>query len=322
MGEGVNRRRRVQVAALVFFTLIKNALYNLSSYKHTFKQECTIFKKFFTSCLGMSFDYSAIPAFRRTSAVSFIPPPNRFVQPAPEESDDRVFPRPADPAASTITRTIHTGAYIRSTNDASAYTRLHESMRRVSRLPYYHQARQKADPHGRMARDSVFMHGRGALKLANLAAACPAFPSPRHACFLDLCGGPGGFVEYLFFRGARAGVGVTLARGPIDYAPPHHPEFTRVYGAGTDRQGDVGRVHGDGDVTRAGVQEDVVAACMRVSQGAGMSMALADGGVPVDGGDEEFQEEAFAQLVLCQVLLALSVLAPGISYARALMLMR
>lgn len=73
---------------------------------------------------------------------------------------------------------------------------------------------------------------RAALKLANLDFLFKLVSSPPTS-FTDLCGGPGGFMEFCFFRRAPNGFGVTLKKGVMDYQPPFHPAFTRVYGPGS-----------------------------------------------------------------------------------------
>lgn len=55
----------------------------------------------------------------------------------------------------------------------------------------------------------------------------------------------------------------------------------------------------------AGVQSEFIQAARFVD------LVVADGGLPTDGGDQAWQEEAFTQLLICQSLLAVSVLSAG-----------
>lgn len=78
---------------------------------------------------------------------------------------------------------------------------------------------------------------RSALKLANITA---LLNLPPVNSFVDLCGGPGGWTEFLFFKYLPnvSGFGITL-KGPMDFKPPLHPRFKVDYGC-----------DGTGDITR------------------------------------------------------------------------
>lgn len=49
-----------------------------------------------------------------------------------------------------------------------------------------------------------------------------------------------------------------------------------------------------------------------IEKSKGVGLVVADGGQAIEKGDEVYQEEAFAQLILCQVLVALSILEKGV----------
>jgi cap1 methyltransferase len=124
--------------------------------------------------------------------------------------------------------------------------------------------------------------------------------------FADICAGPGGFTEYVYWRRQQSarGWGFTL-RGDHDFrldkfnsTSPHY-NFTPSYGdddtgniySNTNMLHFANKVHGD-------------------TGGLGLSMVMADGGDSVDG---EFlrQEWLMRRLALCQCCLALLLLREG-----------
>uniref|UniRef100_A0A3B4A205 Cap-specific mRNA (nucleoside-2'-O-)-methyltransferase 1 n=1 Tax=Periophthalmus magnuspinnatus TaxID=409849 RepID=A0A3B4A205_9GOBI len=125
--------------------------------------------------------------------------------------------------------------------------------------------------------------------------------------FGDVCAGPGGFSEYILWRkGWHAkGFGMTL-KGPCDfkledfYAAPSEL-FEPYYEGGID---------GDGDITRP---ENITAFrnfVLESTERKGLHFLMADGGISVEG-QENLQEILTKQLLLCQLLTAISTLRTG-----------
>lgn len=172
----------------------------------------------------MLIDYSTVKKFAQTSPISFISPPNKFCTTTPSTDLVKSWSFTIKDIRKPNLE-LNLGKYTPISEENEPYTRLHNTMTKVCSLPYYALAREKANP-WTFVRDSIFMN-RAALKLTNLDFLFRMFtPQP----FADLCGGPGGFMEFCFYRGAPSGTGVTLRKGPMDYQPPFHPAFTRVYG--------------------------------------------------------------------------------------------
>ncbi|XP_061415268.1 cap-specific mRNA (nucleoside-2'-O-)-methyltransferase 1 isoform X2 [Lethenteron reissneri] len=126
--------------------------------------------------------------------------------------------------------------------------------------------------------------------------------------FADVCAGPGGFSEYVLWRRSwhAKGFGLTL-RGPNDFkledffAAPSEM-FEAHYG--------VNGVDGDGDITRSDNIEEFRRFVLCGTEGRGVHFLMADGGFSVEG-QENLQEILSKQLLLCQALVALSVLRKG-----------
>ncbi|KAI6650001.1 Cap-specific mRNA (nucleoside-2'-O-)-methyltransferase 1-like [Oopsacas minuta] len=123
--------------------------------------------------------------------------------------------------------------------------------------------------------------------------------------FADLCAGPGGFSEYILFRlGWRAkGFGFTL-RGDCDFKLEEFvagtPEtFEPHYG-----------YYNDGDITKKQNLLSFQKYVFEVSNRAGVSLVMGDGGFDVKG-KENSQEILTKQLVMCQFLSATSILHEG-----------
>ncbi|XP_032804028.1 cap-specific mRNA (nucleoside-2'-O-)-methyltransferase 1 isoform X2 [Petromyzon marinus] len=126
--------------------------------------------------------------------------------------------------------------------------------------------------------------------------------------FADVCAGPGGFSEYVLWRRSwhAKGFGLTL-RGPNDFkledffAAPSEM-FEAHYG--------VSGVDGDGDITRSDNIEEFRRFVLCGTEGRGVHFLMADGGFSVEG-QENLQEILSKQLLLCQALVALSVVRKG-----------
>jgi hypothetical protein len=173
------------------------------------------------------YNYLNDKKYVQTSPISFIPPPNKFITPAPSTDLVKSWTFSKESTIQKPSLELKLSQYTPISDTNESYTRLFSKMTQVCSLPYYALAREKANP-WTCVRDSIFMN-RAALKLANLDFLFRLISNPG-APFADLCGGPGGFMEYLFWRGAGSGVGVTLKKGVMDYQPPFHPAFKRVYG--------------------------------------------------------------------------------------------
>ncbi|KAJ3273681.1 FtsJ methyltransferase domain-containing protein 2, partial [Terramyces sp. JEL0728] len=131
---------------------------------------------------------------------------------------------------------------------------------------------------------SIFIN-RSAVKLAEL----DYLYQLKCSSFVDLCGGPGGFSEYLVWKYKAKGYGITL-RGNQDYKIDTIKKF---YGK-----------DGTGDITRIENIKEFVLSVPKVE------LAVADGGFSVLN-DERNQEEQSKELLLSQILVAMQVLVKG-----------
>ncbi|KAF6113213.1 cap methyltransferase 1 [Phyllostomus discolor] len=183
------------------------------------------------------------------------------------------------------------------------------------------RARTRANPY-EMIR-GVFFLNRAAMKMANMDFVFDRiFTNPRDSYgkplvkdreaellyFADVCAGPGGFSEYVLWRKKwhAKGFGMTL-KGPNDFKledfySASSELFEPYYGEGG--------VDGDGDITRP---ENITAFRNFVLDNTdrkGVHFLMADGGFSVEG-QENLQEILSKQLLLCQFLMALSVVRTG-----------
>lgn len=132
--------------------------------------------------------------------------------------------------------------------------------------------------------DGYFIHGisRGIIKMANLDYIFNL--SKRISTFGDVCGGPGGFVEFMLFSNETAiGYGLTL-NNTIDKYYINSPRFLPIYGP-----------KNDGDILKAEVR-DVFPR--------GLDLVIADGGLDVNGNENE-QEILHLCLYVAQIKLGL-----------------
>ncbi|XP_063958998.1 cap-specific mRNA (nucleoside-2'-O-)-methyltransferase 1-like [Lytechinus pictus] len=188
------------------------------------------------------------------------------------------------------------------------------------------QARTRSNPHETI-RGGIFLN-RAAMKMANMDFVCDyMFTSPKHPdgtpvvkdnellYFADACAGPGGFSEYVVWRRTQSrqkkdfkvkGFGFTL-KGSNDFkledfysAPPEF--FEPHYG--------VNGSEGDGDATNSDNQREFRRFVMEHTGGKGVHFVMADGGFSV-AGQENIQEILTKQLLLCQFLVAMSIVREG-----------
>jgi 23S rRNA U2552 (ribose-2'-O)-methylase RlmE/FtsJ len=120
--------------------------------------------------------------------------------------------------------------------------------------------------------------------------------------FADICSGPGGFTEYIFWRSKQQsrpcrGWGITL-KGNQDYELDSMvvkpTDFSPYYGDGT------------GDLYKLENLKGFVKKVLEESKG-GVSLVAGDGGFSVVG-DEEYVEEHSRQLILSQIVTMFSIL--------------
>jgi 23S rRNA U2552 (ribose-2'-O)-methylase RlmE/FtsJ len=154
---------------------------------------------------------------------------------------------------------------------------------------------------------------RAATKLAALDAtfALTQNNGKQEFTFADICGGPGGFSEYLLWRihswgGSAHGFGITLkASDEVNWHTekfrpdiPRH-SLTEVYGP-----------DGTGDLYKEENIRAFEATVLKGTEQKGVDLAVADGGFDFSGNEE--QQEILAQrLLLCEVITMLTCLKQG-----------
>ena len=150
----------------------------------------------------------------------------------------------------------------------------------------YYAARSKANPYELIGKSSFV--NRSAVKLAEINSVFTLLPGNSFT-FLDLCGGPGGFAEYLLSFKSR-GWGMTL-KGVQDYVIEDQ-RFKRVYGDNSGNIYDISNIN------------------ILCKQSGLVDLVVADGGFNVEG-DEYYQEEHTNNLIICEALCALKGLKRG-----------
>ncbi|KAI8339249.1 FtsJ-like methyltransferase-domain-containing protein [Chlamydoabsidia padenii] len=175
-------------------------------------------------------------------------------------------------------------------------------------------ARTKSNPFDCIDKH-IFMN-RDAMKLAALDATFQLTPTDNTGktfMFADLCGGPGGFTEYLFWRmhqqtiSAR-GYGMTLQstlaktqdHWHLELIPQHITvNFTQVDG-----------IDGSGDLYRKNNILEFDAVISNNTKKRGVDLVVADGGYQEDskGGKGVQLEHATQRLMLCEVITMLTCL--------------
>ncbi|CAI2164419.1 11579_t:CDS:10 [Funneliformis geosporum] len=174
------------------------------------------------------------------------------------------------------------------------------------------EARQKSNPYEKVG-NSIFMN-RAAVKLACLDSLIGLTtikrddPVKDHVfCFADICGGPGGFTEYLLWRKLSwgeqvSGWGITLNNAQnFDINRFYHETNPRKYFNpcyGVDDTGDLYKEDNIKDFERT-IKDG--------TRGIGVDLVTADGGFDVRG-QEQYQEIHLKQLILCQVLTMFMIL--------------
>jgi len=171
-------------------------------------------------------------------------------------------------------------------------------------------ARKKANPYEAIGKH-IFQN-RAALKMANLDHLFDLTSSAGNDTYLyfaDICGGPGGFTEYIYWRkkDKAKGWGITL-KGPYDWklhifrADASHDNFEIDYGE-----------DGTGDILKS---QNIRHFANRVlsARAQGVDLVMGDGGIGVEG-EENFQEFKVQRLILCQFLIMFNILAKGGKFA-------
>eukprot|EP00054_Salpingoeca_dolichothecata_P022381 m.146621 g.146621 ORF g.146621 m.146621 type:complete len:776 (+) comp24321_c0_seq2:67-2394(+) len=171
-------------------------------------------------------------------------------------------------------------------------------------------ARTRANPFEKIKKE--FFQNRAALKMANIDALFGFIftrQPDRNALlyFADVCAGPGGFTEYVYWRkqGWRAkGFGFTL-RGSHDFdltkfnVQSPYDSFHCYYG-----------VDNTGDVYNTASLKEFYNVVDRQTAGQFLHFVMADGGFDVSG-NENAQEILNKQLLLCQFICGLSLVRKG-----------
>jgi cap1 methyltransferase len=175
-------------------------------------------------------------------------------------------------------------------------------------------ARDRANPFEGVKKE--FFQNRVAMKVANIDAVFgfmftkPVCLSPTGLLyFADICAGPGGFTEYIFWRKKwRAkGFGFTLA-GKLDFNlskfNSESPKETFHCYYGDDTSVD------KGDIYSTKNMQSLRQLVTDQTDGQMLHFVMADGGFDVTG-NENIQEILNKQLLLCQVTTALALLRNG-----------
>jgi cap1 methyltransferase len=169
-------------------------------------------------------------------------------------------------------------------------------------------ARRQANVFAFIGRDAF--QNRSATKLANIdyvfnniARNAKCFTSAARLYFADICGGPGGFTEFMLKRQPRSyGIGITL-KSAIDFSRRtldiDEERFVAHYG-----------FHGDGNVCNSQNVISFADGAKTFAQSVGVHVAFADGACDVSGREED-QEQLNRQLIMCEILCALSALRTG-----------
>ncbi|RKP14637.1 FtsJ-like methyltransferase-domain-containing protein [Piptocephalis cylindrospora] len=145
--------------------------------------------------------------------------------------------------------------------------------------------------------------------------------SSGHLTFVDLCGGPGGFSEYILWRVRTSGDpvkgwGMTLRRlieadrGTEREAPDFHLDSFREETNVRDSMNLIYGPDSTGDILDSKNRETLSMDVDRVTHGQGVHLVTADGAFDVVG-HEALQEVLSGHLLLAQVHLGLSLLCLG-----------
>ncbi|KAL9657571.1 hypothetical protein ABK040_000998 [Willaertia magna] len=176
-------------------------------------------------------------------------------------------------------------------------------------------ARFRTNPYERIGK-SIFQN-RAAVKLANIDSLVDLTSNeglPRIEgeddvlYFADICAGPGGFTEYLYYRfkcEKAKGFGLTLKNEKDDWKLERfnkespHDNFEICYGK-----------DGTGDITKNENMKEFQKLIFNKTNNRGVALVTGDGGFCVEG-VENSQEFLLQQLILCQVITGLLILRKG-----------
>eukprot|EP01012_Entosiphon_sulcatum_P015332 TRINITY_DN20319_c0_g1_i1.p1 TRINITY_DN20319_c0_g1~~TRINITY_DN20319_c0_g1_i1.p1 ORF type:complete len:419 (+),score=68.66 TRINITY_DN20319_c0_g1_i1:776-2032(+) len=185
-------------------------------------------------------------------------------------------------------------------------------------------ARDKANPYELMGRGPFA--NRAAMKMLELDdyAALTSHAQPGEDCFyfVDLCGGPGGWTEYVLWRHyspskkegqlpSCRGWGMTLRDKPVVWEFGKFCETSR-------RKVDLKSFPffgptKDGDATKNENLNALADEVLQATKGVGVHLLMADGGTDVEG-HWNSQEILLRQLLLCEVCAALMCVRVGGSF--------
>ncbi|KAG2230952.1 hypothetical protein INT48_001468 [Thamnidium elegans] len=168
------------------------------------------------------------------------------------------------------------------------------------------EARSKSNPF-EMIGNGIFMN-RAATKLAALDATFGlTAATDKEFTFADICGGPGGFSEYLLWRvhswgGYAHGYGVTLKSTTHDEMNWHTEKFRPDIPRHSLTQ-----LEGDGDLYKKETIDRFESLIQKETKQRGVDLVVADGGFDFSGNEE--QQEVLAQkLLLCEIISMLTCL--------------
>lgn len=175
---------------------------------------------------------------------------------------------------------------------------------KVAQLPkdIFYAARTASNPYELVGR-STFIN-RSAVKLADLDSIYQLCEEGDNLTFADVCGGPGGFAEYLCWRYRDRhvrGWGITL-KGPQDY---QLAEIESAAESFTTSHG----LDGSGDIYSLSNVKHFVKNVLQENSGK-VQLVVCDGGLSVVG-DELNQEFHVRQLLVSQVLIMLQLVKTG-----------
>ncbi|KAF9926684.1 FtsJ methyltransferase domain-containing protein 2 [Linnemannia zychae] len=203
--------------------------------------------------------------------------------------------------------------------------KLVESKRKLRAVPQdvFGRARQRCNPY-ELVGSSIFMN-RASVKLASIDSQLaltatkedPSIGSDKENRkdsqvfrFADLCSGPGGFSEYLLWRkhtwGERARGWAMTLKGDLDF---QLEKFHRDAAVHENLRVTYGK-DGTGNILNQQNIDAFAALVDRETEGFGVGLVSADGGVSVDG-DEAVQETLLQRLILCQILTMFLTLQKG-----------
>ncbi|KAJ3204865.1 FtsJ methyltransferase domain-containing protein 2 [Dinochytrium kinnereticum] len=196
---------------------------------------------------------------------------------------------------------------------------LHAHLQKVSELPQnlYTRARALANPYEHLSK-SLFVN-RSAVKLASIDRMMrhPPFSNGlvhgEKVTFADVCAGPGGFVEYLLWRGKMVGCGVRgwgmTLRGEQDFGVERFNEVSKRAAEEGGFEAIYGK-DGSGDITKVENLKDFQDVILKGTDGVGVNVFMADGGFSCKG-DELHQEFHTKKILTGQILSMFMCLQKG-----------